>query len=181
MEAKPTWQVLRTRKYSKVGQHSKNGISHAREWESTKLHRTHSLRISEDFHAFLMSQKKGPQGRRSSRVGGATPDESFIQPGQRPNGLPHKLRSKMNLLFNCEAEFIQHLLESDLEYKPQKKIRVNLVMPNLENGIDDIFREMIRRNPSLRPHPAFNKRWAPAICRLIELKWHHERPSKKKS
>ena len=32
-----------------------------------------------------LKSRPGPKGRRSSRVLGATPDESFVQSGQRPN------------------------------------------------------------------------------------------------
>ncbi len=48
-------------------------------------------------------------------------------------------------------------------------------MPDLSIAVDDVYREMIRRNNDLRFHPAFKRRWAPAVCRLLELKWLHEK------
>jgi hypothetical protein len=45
------------------------------------------------------------------------------------------------------------------------------LMPSLELAIEDLYREMLKRNPQLRFHPVFKKRWAPAVCRLMELHW----------
>lgn len=170
VETKPSWEDLRSREYCKIAQHAEIGITHSRAWEKSKIHRIHTLRVSTDFVKFLKS-RRGPKGRRSSRVIGNTPDESFIQSGQRPNGLPHQLRGEMNRLFACEGDFIEKILLDSMNYKSPKKIRVNLVMPNLEIAIDELFSEMVARNPSLSGHPAFKRRWAPSICRLIEIRW----------
>jgi hypothetical protein len=170
VEPKPSWEDLRSREYCKIAQHADIGISHSRAWENSKIHRVHTLRVRSDFVQFL-KKRRGPKRRRSSRVIGKTPDDSFIQPGQRPNGLPHQLRGQMNRLFACEGDFLERMLVESMDYKPPKKVRVNLVMPNLEVAIEELFHEMVARNPSLRNHPAFKRRWAPAICRLIELRW----------
>ena len=61
------------------------------------------------------------------------------------------------------------MLERNFEYKPSKKKAIGIVMPDLEKAIDELYRKMIKLNPELRHHPAFMKRWAPAICRLIEI------------
>ena len=180
MVDKPSWEMLRSRRYCKVSQYANSGISHGKAWEDSKVNRLHTLRISEDY-ASALKRRPGPKGRRSSRVLGATPDDSFIQSGQRPNGLPHQLRGEMNKLFQCEASFLQRLLRESMEYKPPKKKRVNLHMPDLSVAIDEVYREMIRRDNDLRLHPAFKRMWAPAICRLIELKWLHEEARKKKA
>ena len=179
MEPQPTWEMLRSRRYSKISQNAISGVSHGKAWEDSKVHRLHTLRISVDYAAAL-KKRPGPKGRRSSRVLGATPDESFVQSGQRPNGLPHQLRGEMNKLFQCHPRFLERLLRESMEYKPPKKKRVNLHMPDLSVAVEEVYREMIRRDNDLRDHPAFKRRWAPAICRLIELKWLHGEKAKEK-
>ena len=179
MVHQPTWEMLRSRKYCKVSQYAKSRISHGKAWEDSKTNRLHTLRISIDFTAAL-NRRPGPKGRRSSRVLGATPDDSYIQSGQRPNGLPHQLRGEMNKLFQCEPAFLQRLLTESMDYKPPKKKKVNLHMPDLSIALDELYREMLRRDNQLRDHPAFKRRWAPAVCRLLELKWLHEEAMKKK-
>ena len=177
MGVKPSWKMLRSRKYCKIGQHSLSGVSHSKAWEDSKINRLHTLRISVDYAAALKS-RPGPKGRRSSRVIGATPDDSYIQRGQRPKGLPHQLRGEMNKLFQCEPSFIKRLLRESMDYKPAKKKRVNLHMPDLSLAIEEVYREMIRRENSLRFHPAFKRGWAPAVCRLLEIKEFHSQKQK---
>ena len=174
----PSWEMLRSRTYCKKSQHAKSRVSHGKAWEDSKVNSFHTLRISEDYAAVL-KRRPGPKGRRSSRVLGATPDESFVQSGQRPNGLPHQLRGEMNKLFQCEPGFLERLLRNSVDYQPAKKTRVNLHMPDLSVALDDVYKEMIRRDHSLRFHPAFKRRWAPAVCRLLELKWLREEEMKK--
>ena len=180
MVVQPSWEDLRSRKYCKISQHAKSGVSHGKAWEDSKVNRLHTLRISVDYAAALKS-RPGPKGRRSSRVIGATPDMSYIQRGQRPKKLPHQLRGEMNKLFQCEASFIEHLLRESMDYKPAKKKRVNLHMPDLSLAIDEVYRKMIRIDKTLRFHPAFKRSWAPAVCRLLELKWLHEQNARKEA
>jgi hypothetical protein len=170
--------MLRSRRYCKISQHANSGVSHGKAWEDSKKNRFHTLRISVDYAAAL-KRRTGPKGRRSSRVLGATPDDSYIQRGQRPNGLPHQLRGEMNKLFTCEAGFLERLLRESMDYKPLKKKRVNMNMPDLSIALDQVYREMLRRDNKLRFHPAFKRQWAPAVCRLLELKWLHEEAMKK--
>ena len=179
MEPKPTWEMLRSRRYCKISQNAISGVSHGKAWEDSKVNRLHTLRISVEYAAAL-KRRPGPKGRRSSRVLGATPDESFVQSGQRPNGLPHQLRGEMNKLFQCDPGFLERLLRESMEYKPPKKKRVNLHMPDLSVAVEEVYREMIRRDNDLRFHPAFKRMWAPAICRLLELKWLHGEKAKEK-
>ena len=179
MEPQPSWEMLRSRKYCKISQHSLLGVSHIKAWEDSKINRFRTLRISLDYAAAL-KRRPGPKGRRSSRVIGATPDDSYIQRGQRPNGLPHQLRGEMNKLFQCEPSFIQHLLRESMDYKPQKKKRVNLHMPDLSLAVEEVYLKMIQLDPELQSHPAFKRRWAPAVCRLLEIKWKHEEKQKQR-
>ena len=172
MELQPSWEMLRSRKYCKVGQHSLSGVSHSKAWDDSKINRLHTLRISVDYAAALKS-RPGPKGRRSSRVIGATPDDSYIQRGRRPSGLPHQLRGEMNKLFQCEPSHIERILRESMDYKPAKKKRVNLHMPDLSLAVDDLYREMLRRDNMFRSHPAFKRGWRPSVCRLIEIKWLH--------
>ena len=179
MEPQPSWDILRSRKYCKTSQHSLLGVSHSKAWEDSKINRFRTLRISIDYAAAL-KRRPGPKGRRSSRVIGATPDDSYIQRGQRPNGLPHQLRGEMNKLFQCEPSFIQHLLRESMDYKPQKKKRVNLHMPDLSLAVEEVYLKMIHLDPELQSHPAFKRLWAPAVCRLLEIKWKHEEKQKQR-
>jgi len=180
MGVKPSWEMLRSRKYCKRSQHSLSGVSHSKAWEDSKINRLHTLRISADYAAALKS-RPGPKGRRSSRVIGATPDDSYIQRGQRPKGLPHQLRGEMNKLFQSEVSFIERLLRESMDYKPAKKKRVNLHMPDLSLAMEELYREMLHRDNKLRFHPALKRRWAPALCRILELKWLHEQKIKQES
>ncbi|MEL0331100.1 MAG: hypothetical protein VW982_02660 [Candidatus Poseidoniales archaeon] len=64
------------------------------------------------------------------------------------------------------------MLEDDMEYKPKKgKIAVGIVMPNLRDAVEELYRWLIESNPELRFHPALKRRWAPAVCRLMEMHW----------
>ncbi len=85
----------------------------------------------------------------------------------------------MNKLFQCEVGFLERLLRESMDYKPPKKKRINMHMPDLSVALDQIYREMLRRDNQLRFHPAFKRQWAPAVCRLLELKWLHEEAMKK--
>ena len=68
---------------------------------------------------------------------------------------------------------IQRMLEENMEYKPTKgKVAVGLVMPNLSEAVEELYRWLVKSNPDLRLHPALKRRWAPALCRLMELHWH---------
>ena len=191
-ENMPSLADLRTSRYVKRAKDSLSGITHGRIWEQTgTLHertcngecgdrcprnRQHTLRISASF-AEALGSMRGPKGRRSSRVPGATPDESYIQAGQRANGLPHQLRRRMSLLFSMSNDRIQRMLEENMEYKPAKgKMAVGLVMPNLCEAVEELYRWLVKSNPALRFHPVLKRRWAPAVCRLIELHWQLQHP-----
>ena len=173
MEHMPSWEELRSRKYCKLTSHSLSGVSHGKIWEDSKVNRLHTLRLSSDYVAAL-KRRPGPKGRRSSRVIGATPDDSYIQRGQRPNGLPHQIRGELNKLFQCEPSFINAILRESMDYNPSKRVRVNLNMPNLSLAVKEVYEKMTYLEPKLHSHPAFKRFWAPAVCRLLEIKWRHE-------
>ena len=170
MSLQPSWEELKSRQYCKTTQYSASGVTPGPPWWCSKENDFHSLRVSIDYVSALKS-RPGPKKRRSSRIVGATPDHSYVQPGRRPSGLPWQLRVEMNRLFSCEAIFLQRMLQDSMEYKAPKKHRVNLHMPDLSVAVDDLYRAMLRRDPQLRHHPAFKGGWRPAICRLIEIKW----------
>ncbi len=107
-------------RYCKVSQNGISRVSHGKAWEDSKVNRLHTLRISVEYAAAL-KKRPGPKGRRSSRVLGATPDESFVQSGQRPNGLPHQLRGEMNKLFQCEPSFLEDLLRNQWTINLQRE------------------------------------------------------------
>lgn len=188
----PSLDELRSYRYVKRAKHSDSGITHGRLWEQTGIihesgckgecgercvrNRQHTLRISATFAKALRS-KRGPKGRRSSRVPGPTPDESYVQPGQRANGLPHQLRRQLCLLFSMSNDRIQRMLEDDMTYKPEKgKVAVGLVIPNLNEAVEELYRWLVKVNPQLRYHPALKRRWAPAVCRLMEMHWRIQYP-----
>ena len=188
----PTLTELRSYRYVKRAKHSDSGITHGRFWEQTGVihesgckgecgercvrNRQHTLRISASFAQALRS-KPGPKGRRSSRIPGPTPDESYVQPGQRANGLPHQLRRQLCLLFSMPNDRIQRMLEDNMAYKPEKgKVPVGVVMPNLNEAMEELYRWLVKANPDLRFHPALKRRWAPAVCRLMEMHWRIQHP-----
>ena len=193
----PSLDELRSHRYVKRAMNNSTGITHGRRWEQTTVihnrncggacgescvqNRQHTLRISQDF-AEALERMRGPKGRRSSRVPGPTPDESYVQAGQRANGLPHQLRRRMCLLFAMSDEAIQNLLERYPEGKPKrdgtsplsKKRAVGLVMPSLVHAIDELYHRLLKSNPDLGHHPLLQRRWAPAVCRLIEIHHFHQ-------
>lgn len=192
-ENTPTLDDLRSSRYVKRTQHSVSGITHGRIWEQTTVihskkcagacdetcvqNRQHTLRISASFAKALKS-KTGPKERRSSRVPGPTPDKSYIQRGQRAKGFPHQLRRHMCLLFAMSNEQIQSMLERDMHYSPGKgKVPVGIVMPTLREAVEELYQWLIASNPDLRFHPALRRRWAPAVCRLMEMHWELMHPN----
>jgi len=67
---------------------------------------------------------------------------------------------------------IQRMLEEDISYIPEKgKVAVGVVMPNLDEAVDELYRWLVKVNPELRYHPSLKRRWAPAVCRLMEMHW----------
>jgi len=197
----PSLDDLRSHHYLKRAKNNTSGLTHGRKWEHTTVmhargckgnceqgcvqNRQHTLRISHEL-AEALAQMKGPKKRRSSRVPGPTPDESYVQAGQRANGLPHQLRRRMCLLFAMPDESIQRLLERYPEGKPNltdtkpltksNKKAVGMVMPSLSLVMEELYRRLLKANPSLRNHPALRRRWAPAVCRLIELHYFDQYP-----
>jgi len=172
LHVRPSWEDLKGRLYCKRAQHNAHGVQHGRAWESrhNPANSLRTLRLSADYVEHLR-RKPGPKGRRSSRVLGATPDESFIQRGRRPSGLPHQLRSEMNRLFQTECAYIIRFLESSDEYKPQKRVSVNLVMPDLSLATSEMLLAVLTERPSLEQHPAFRRMWLPCVARLLEIRW----------
>lgn len=197
----PSLDDLRSHHYLKRAKNNTTGFTHGRKWEHTTVmhargckgdcgegcvqNQQHTLRISHDL-AEALARMKGPKKRRSSRVPGPTPDESYVQAGQRANGLPHQLRRRMCLLFAMSDEAIRDLLElypegipNHTDTKPltkSKKKAVGIVMPSLSLAIEELYRRLLKADPSLRHHPALRRRWAPAMCRLIELHYFHQHP-----
>lgn len=197
----PSLDEVRSHRYLKRAKDNSTGITHGRKWEHTTImhakgckgacgegcvqNRQHTLRISHDL-AEALARMKGPKKRRSSRVPGPTPDESYVQAGQRAKGLPHQLRRRMCLLFAMSDEAIQSLLERHPEGIPnqrgkkphlkRKKKAVGLVMPSLSLAMEELYRRLLKANPDLRHHPALRRRWAPAVCRLIELHYFQQHP-----
>jgi hypothetical protein len=183
----PSLSELRSRRYTKRSRDSVSGITHSRLWETTTIvhapyckgkcsekcfqNRQHTLRISSTFAAALNSMP-GPKRRRSSRVTGNTPDESYIQAGQRACGIRHQLRRRMCLLFAMSNKDIQKMLDRYPDYRPKTgKIAVGIVMPSMEQAIDELCSALTEIQPSLREHPALQRRWGPALCRLLEIHW----------
>ena len=69
------------------------------------------------------------------------------------------------------------MLEDDMEYKPEKgKVAVGMIMPNLGVAMEELYRLLVSANPGLRFHPALKRRWAPAVCRLMEMHWRIQHP-----
>ena len=176
MELKPSLSDLRGKRYCIRTSHS--GISHSRNWERGDINKQHTLRVDNDFLTFL-KKKTGPKRRRTNRVIGKTPDDSYVRRGRRTSGYPHQLRSHINRFFAAPDEYIKEMLERNVNYKPGKKKAVGIVMPNLEKAIDELYFSMIKENSELRQHEAFKRRWAPAICRLIEIHWKDQEAQKK--
>ena len=75
------------------------------------------------------------------------------------------------LIFHMEVEKIVKSLNSNPEYKSEKKKDITLVMPNLSIAIEELAEEIKSKNSTLDNHPVFKRMWAPCVCRLLDLVW----------
>lgn len=134
------------------------GPLHTKLWECNKTNARHTLRIDQNIFEQIL-KKRGPRGRKGKSVG-------------RPAfGIRHLIRRELMLIFHMEVEKIVKLLNSNPEYKSEKKKDITLVMPNLSIAIEELAKEIKSKDATLDNHPVFKRMWAPCICRLLELAW----------
>ena len=149
-----------------------SGVAHTRAWDSREnpANALRTLRLSTDYVEHLR-RKRGPKGRRSRRVSGTVPGLPCGQRGRLPGRLPHQLRSEMNRLFQAELDFNVRMLMASQGYSPKKRIRINLVMPDLSLATSELHSALLAERPSLEHHPAFQRMWLPCVARLLEIRW----------
>ena len=70
---------------------------------------------------------------------------------------------------------------NSVEYKPPKRKRVNLHMPDLSVAVEEVYREMIRRDNDLRFHPAFKRRGRPQYAGFSNSSGFREEEMKKQA
>ena len=168
MVSKPSLKDLRSRKYLKK---SDSSYSHSRLWESSKSTKVVSLRLDERYISrYLERPKTGKQGRHSNRVVGSTPDESYVQRGRPASKISHQLRKELNRMFTMEIDTLVVMLYQNPEYKPGKKKKHSIRLPDLSLAMQELVEELALRDERLLEHPALRRMHLPAMCRLLEIR-----------
>lgn len=163
---KPSLSDLRSRKYLKK---SGSGYSHSRLWEDSKSTMIVSLRLDKRFFTYL-DQQKGPKKRYSNRVVGKTPDDSFVQRGRPASKYSHQIRRELSRLLTMEIDTLVVMLYQNPEYKPGKKKKHSIRLPDLSLAMQELAEEFALRDEQLLEHPALTRMHLPAMCRLLELR-----------
>ena len=166
MSSQPSLVDLKSRKYLKK---SGSSYSHSRLWEDSKQTKVVSLRLDERFFIYLDKQK-GPKKRYSNRVVGRTPDESFVQRGRPASKYSHQIRRELSRLLTMEIDTLVVMLYQNPNYKSGKKKKLTLRIPDLSKAMEELVEELAIRDERLLGHVAFRRMWAPAICRLLEIR-----------
>ena len=166
MAHKPSLADLKSRKYLKK---SSSGYTHSRLWEDSKSTKVLSLRLDESFFTYLDLQK-GSKKRYSSRVIGATPDDSFIQRGRPAKGYSHQIRKELSRLLSMEIDTLVVMLYQNADYKSGRKKKLTVRLPDLSLAMQDLVEELAIRDKRLMEHIALRRMWIPAMCRLLEIR-----------
>ena len=166
MVEQPSLIDLRLRTYLKK---STSGYTHSRLWESSKSTQVTTLRLDKDFFTYLDKQT-GPKGRYSNRVVGSTPDESFVQRGRPASEYSHQLRKELSRLFTMDLDTLVVWLYLNPDYKSGLKKAHPVRLPDLSRAMNELIEELAIRDEKLVDHPVFNRMWAPAMCRLLEIR-----------
>ena len=166
MAHKPSLAELKSRKYLKK---SSSGYTHSRLWEDSKSTKVFSLRLDENFFTYLDLQK-GTKKRYSSRVIGATPDDSFIQRGRLAKGYSHQIRKELSRLLSMEIDTLVVMLYQNADYKSGRKKKLTVRLPDLSLAMQDLVEELAIRDKRLMEHIALRRMWIPAMCRLLEIR-----------
>ena len=166
MVDQPSLSDLRSRRYLKK---SASEYTHSRLWESSKSTRVTTLRLDKDFFTYLDKQK-GPKGRRSNRVVGPTPDESYVQRGRPAYNYSHQIRKELSRLFTMGFDTLVVMLYQNPHYKSGLKKAHPVRLPDLSRAMNELLEELLIRDERLLGHPVFNRMGAPAMCRLLEIR-----------
>jgi hypothetical protein len=171
LSARPSLAEIRSKVYWAHAPHA-SGVTHTRAWDSkgNPANALRTLRLSSDYVEHLR-RKRGPKGRRSRRDSSIAPGLSYGQRGRLPGRLPHQLRSEMNRIFQAELAFGVRMLVASEGYRPNKRVRINLVMPDLSLATSELHSALLAERPVLEHHPAFQRMWLPCIARLLEIRW----------
>ena len=166
MVSKPSLKDLKSRKYLKKSQ---SGYTHSREWENSKSTMVVSLRLDERFFTYLDKQKASKR-RTSNRVVGETPDDSYVQRGRRASKYSHQLRKELSRLLTMEIDTLVVWLYQNPDYKPGKKRKHSIRLPDLSLAMQELIEELALRDERLLEHPALRRMHLPAMCRLLEIR-----------
>ena len=166
VSSQPSLADLKSRKYLKK---SGSSYSHSRLWEDSKQTKVVSFRLDERFFIYLDKQK-GPKKRYSNRVVGRTPDESFVQRGRPASKYSHQIRRELSRLLTMEIDTLVVMLYQNPNYKSGKKKKLTLRIPDLSKAMEELVEELAIRDERLLGHVAFRRMWAPAMCRLLEIR-----------
>ena len=166
MASQPSLANLNSRRYLKK---SGSGYSHSRLWEDSKNTKVVSLRLDERFFTYL-DRQKGPKRRYSNRVVGRTPDDSFVQRGRPASKYSHQIRRELSRLLTMEIDTLVVMLYQNPNYKSGKKKKLTVRIPDLSRAMEELVEELAIRDERLLEHVVLRRMWAPAMCRLLEIR-----------
>ena len=164
--SQPSLADLKSRRYLKK---SGSGYSHSRLWEDSKQTKVVTLRLDERFFIYLDGQR-GPKKRYSNRVVGKTPDDSFVQRGRPASKYSHQIRRELSRLLTMEIDTLVVMLYQNSNYKSGKKKKLTVRLPDLSRAMVELVEELAIRDERLLEHVALRRMWAPAMCRLLEIR-----------
>ena len=164
--SQPSLADLKSRKYLKK---SGSGYSHSRLWEDSKNTKIVSLRLDERFFIYLDGQK-GPKKRYTNRVIGKTPDDSFVQRGRPASKYSHQIRRELSRLLTMDIDTLVVMLYQNPNYKSGKKKKLTVRIPDLSQAMEELVEELAIRDERSLEHVALRRMWAPAMCRLLEIR-----------
>ena len=69
-----------------------------------------------------------------------------------------------------EIDTLVVMLYQNPNYKSGKKKKLTLRIPDLSKAMEELVEELAIRDERLLGHVAFRRMWAPAMCRLLEIR-----------
>ena len=117
----------------------------------------------------LNDLKKGLPGP-SNRVVGKTPDDSFVQRGRPASKYSHQIRRELSRLLTMEIDTLVVMLYQNPNYKSGKKKKLTVRIPDLSKAMEELVEELAIRDERLLEHVVLRRMWAPAMCRLLEIR-----------
>ena len=73
-------------------------------------------------------------------------------------------------MLTMEIDTLVVMLYQNPNYKSGKKKKLTLRIPDLSKAMEELVEELAIRDEGLLEHVALRRMWAPAMCRLLEIR-----------